>query len=122
MDYTESAATYELSQDLSAITLTDEDKARIYKPWAFSLIIKLNGKKVTHDYLRTKLVNLWKPTESLTLIDLGYDYFTIKFIKEGNMLSVLHKGPWFVNEFYLSLRCWHPNFVPSEAQETFTSL
>lgn len=113
---------HELTHNLTSISLTNEDKDRIYKPWAFSLIIKLNGKKVSHEYLWTKLVNLWQPTETLTLIDLGYDYFTVTFIKEKNMINALHQGTWFVNGFYLSIRRWHPNFIPLEDKETFTDL
>lgn len=118
----ETTTPQELNNNLASISLTSEDKDKIYKPWAFSLFIKLNGKKVAHDYLRTKLINLWRPTETLTLIDLGYDYFTVKFIKEENIITALHQGPWFVNGFYLSIRRWHPNFAPSEAWETFTTL
>ncbi|KAM3382089.1 hypothetical protein P3S68_007662 [Capsicum galapagoense] len=122
MDIMETTTPQELNYNLASISLTSEDKDKIYKPWDFSLFIKLNGKKVAHNYLRTKLINLWRPTETLTLIDLGYDYFTVKFIKEENMITALHQGPWFVNGFYLSIRRWHPNFAPSEARETFTAL
>ncbi|KAK4709048.1 hypothetical protein R3W88_029973 [Solanum pinnatisectum] len=55
------------------ITLSDMDKERIYKPWCFSIIIKLLGKKMSHKYLRRKLSLLWRPSEELILINLGHD-------------------------------------------------
>lgn len=55
----------ELNKSFQAISLTEEDKARIYKPWAFSLIIKLPDKRVNHDYLRRKLTSPWKLSEAL---------------------------------------------------------
>lgn len=74
------------------ITLTDEGKARIQRPWSYSVIIKLLGKKMSHDYLKRRLIALWKPTEEIVLIDLGFDYFIIKFLKEENMHTE-QKGP-----------------------------
>lgn len=38
------------------------------------------------------------------------------------MNAVIHNGPWFINGFYLSIRKWHPNFVPFEATETITAI
>lgn len=43
-------------------------------------------------------------TKELTLIDLGREYYTVKFLKEENMQFSLQKGPWFVNGFYLSMK------------------
>lgn len=69
----------------NTIVLTVEDKARIHRPWSYSMIIKLTRKKVNHAYLKHRFSVLWKPTEELILIDLGNDYFIVKFFKEENM-------------------------------------
>lgn len=79
-------------------------------------------KKLAHDYLKKKLISLWKPIEDLILIDLGHDYYIVKFLKEDNMNTALHKGLWFINGFYLSIRKWHPNFIPFEAVETLSAI
>lgn len=95
-----------------------EYKEWIYRPWAYSVIIKLATKKVSHEYLRKRLINIWKPTKDLVLIDLGFDYYTVKFLKEDNMHTALQKGPWFINGFFLSVKIWNPNLVASEARNT----
>lgn len=77
----------------STIPLTAEDKARIHRPWAYSIIIKLTRKKVNHAYLKHRLTLVWKPTEEIIRIDLGNDYFIVVFLKEENMLTALQKGP-----------------------------
>lgn len=59
--------------DSTFIPLSAEDKSRIHKPWKNSLIIKLIGKKMTHQILKQKLTYIWKPTEDLNLVDLGSD-------------------------------------------------
>lgn len=46
-----------------------------------------------HLTLKQKLQNLWKPTEPLSLIDLGNDFYLIKYQKEEKMNKALHEGP-----------------------------
>lgn len=108
-----------LPQDLGdAINLSEEDKERIYAPWKFSVIVKVFNKKLAHSYLKIKLTELWKPTEPLTLIDLGNDFYVAKFNNPDNMHKDLHEGPWFAIGKFLSVRRWEPNFVPEEDTQT----
>lgn len=102
--------------------LTEEDKARIHHPWAYSVIIKLIRLRVNHAYLKNRLNVPWKPMEELILIDLGNNYFIVKFFKEENMLTSIQRGPWFINGAFKSVRKWHPNFVASEANENFSTI
>ncbi|KAF3646619.1 hypothetical protein FXO37_20358 [Capsicum annuum] len=103
-----------------SIVLTEEEKERIHRPWAYSVIIRLIKIQINHAYLKTRLSALWKPNEELILINLGNYYFIVKFLEEENMLTALQKGPWFINGAFQSVRKWHPNFVASEAMEKFT--
>ncbi|PHU02162.1 hypothetical protein BC332_27413 [Capsicum chinense] len=91
------------SQASDNILLTKDDKDRIHKPWAYSVIIKLTKIKISHEYLKHKLKLLWKPNEEVILIDLGNNYFTVKFMKEENMIIAIQKGPWFINGAFLSV-------------------
>ncbi|KAF3684947.1 hypothetical protein FXO37_01078 [Capsicum annuum] len=104
------------------IVLTEEEKARIHRPWAYSVIIRLTRLRVNHAYLKIHLSILWKPTKDLILIDLGNDYFIVKFLKEENMLIALQRGPWFVNGAFVSVRKWHPNFVALEVMENLIAI
>lgn len=74
------------------VPLSGEDELRIYYPRRLSVIIKLLGKKIFHQVLKCKLIDLWKPTEAFPLIDLGEQYFIVKFNKEENLENVLKKG------------------------------
>ncbi|KAH0636156.1 hypothetical protein KY290_036581 [Solanum tuberosum] len=65
---------------------------------------------------------MWKPTESLTLIDLGWYFYIAKFSKKENMHKALHEGPWFVIGSFLSARRWESNFVPNETMEYHTAI
>ncbi|XP_047264712.1 uncharacterized protein LOC124896885 [Capsicum annuum] len=104
-------------QDMNGqITLSTEDKQRIYWPWRFSVIIKAVGKKFNHQYLKTKLTDIWKIQESFARIDLGKELFTVKFASEEYQKRALQQGPWFTAGTYLSVRIWEPNFVPTESK------
>ncbi|XP_009801431.1 uncharacterized protein [Nicotiana sylvestris] len=107
----------DLQEGIRTIHLTEEDKNRMYLPWRYSLIIKLLGKRIQHQYLKKKLQKMWKPSDNFPLIDLGSDYFIVKFNKEENMVSALQNGPRFINGFFLSLKKWEPNFVASHATQ-----
>lgn len=74
------------------VPISGEDKLYIYYPWRFSVIIKLLDKKILHQVIKRKLIDLWKPTETFPLIDLGEQYFIVKFNKEENLENVLKKG------------------------------
>ncbi|XP_019231542.1 PREDICTED: uncharacterized protein LOC109212363 [Nicotiana attenuata] len=59
-----------------AIVLSSEELQRLYEPWKFSVIIKLFGKRILHQYLKKKLHEHWKPTEQFPLIDLGGQWYS----------------------------------------------
>lgn len=86
------------------------------------MILKVMGKHINHVYLKRRLSLLWRLLEEMTLIDLGNDYFIAKLYKEENANKILPKGPWFVNEFFLSVKRWHPNFVASKATKTHSAI
>ncbi|KAK4710056.1 hypothetical protein R3W88_004569 [Solanum pinnatisectum] len=65
----------------------------------FSIIIKVMGKKISHLYLKNKLSLIWKLSEEIVLIDLGFDYYIV-FYKEENLHKMLQQGPWFINGYF----------------------
>lgn len=105
-----------------SIEPNNDDRERIYQPWQYVVIVKLFVKRITHNYLKTKLVELWKSKEPLTLIDLGCNFYIEKFSKPDNMLKALHGGPWFLTYSFLSVKHWEPNFVLEEATKTLTAI
>ncbi|XP_019257717.1 PREDICTED: uncharacterized protein LOC109235928 [Nicotiana attenuata] len=110
------------SRGIKEITLTDEEKQRIYEPWKFSLIVKLFGKRILHHYLEKKIQELWRPTKNFPLIDLGDDYYIVKFTKRENMEKAFTQGPWFINGHYLSITKWRPNFVANKEKLTVSAV
>lgn len=69
----------ETDVNTDSILLSKDEMHRIHEPWRHSIIVKLFGKRVTHQFLRNKLIELWKSTEPLILIDLRCDFYIVKF-------------------------------------------
>lgn len=47
-------------------------------------------------------------------VDLGNEFFLIKFQVKEDHARVLREGSWFIGGHYLSIRCWEPNFKSSK--------
>ena len=50
------------------------------------------------------------------MVDLGRDFFLLRFLLMKDLELVLKKCPWFIGEHFLSIRKWEANFKSSEAQ------
>lgn len=109
-------------ENSNSITLSKADLESLYAPWKVSIIIKVFGKRLPCVYLKNKLMDLWRPTEPLNLIDLGNDYYVVKFNCLTNTNKVLHEGPWFIAGNFVSARKWESNFVPNSSIITHTTI
>ncbi|XP_019234876.1 PREDICTED: uncharacterized protein At4g02000-like [Nicotiana attenuata] len=109
-------------EDDTFIPISTTDEERLYEPWKYSVIIKLFGRRIAHHLLKNKLIEIWKPTEELPIIDLGSDFFLIKFQQEENMLKALQGGPWFILNHFLSVRKWEPKFIASSTQLIYSAI
>ena len=58
---------------------------------------------------------MWNPCGGMDCIDLGYDYFLVKFKLPEDVDSILLGGPWFIGQHFLAIRQWEPEFKASIA-------
>ncbi|XP_058733532.1 uncharacterized protein LOC131605159 [Vicia villosa] len=56
---------------------------------------------------------MWAKHGSLSIVDLGNDYFTASFANNDDHYRALMEGPWLIYDHYLSVQEWKPNFCPS---------
>lgn len=68
------------------------------------LIVKTFGKTVGFLYLLTKIQTLWNPMGKIDCIDVGHDYFLIRFKLQAYLESILKGGRWFVGSQFLAIR------------------
>lgn len=75
-----------------SITLSLEERNRLYSLWKFSVIIKLLGKNLHHQYLEKKLIDLWKLKENFSLINLGMDYLLLNSQESSSKREYYKRG------------------------------
>ena len=102
-----------LIEGMAEVKLSKETKDRIRAPWSKALIVKVFGRTVGYSYLTFKLNALWKPATRMDCVNLGKDYFLIKFYCADDYDKVLHGGPWFIGEHFLAIKPWEPYFRAS---------
>lgn len=69
-----------------------------------AFIMKVFRKTVEYNFLHAKLLSLWKPSGRLDMVDLGRDFYLLRFTVMDDLEMVLMKGPWFIGEHFLSIR------------------
>nr|POF23677.1 uncharacterized protein CFP56_77213 [Quercus suber] len=102
-------------EDKIRIGFTKEDKIRMRTPWQKALIIKTFGRRMAFSFLVERVRKMWNPCGGMDCIDLGYDYFLVKFELAEDMDAILMGGPWFIGQHFLAIRQWEPGFKASTA-------
>lgn len=46
-------------------------------------------------------------------MDVGHEFFMVKFDQESDRLKVINRRPWMIYDFYLTVRTWTLSFVSS---------
>lgn len=84
-------------------------------PWKDALVIKLLGKSVGYNTMKDWLVRVWKPVAGFEIMDIGNDYYMVKFDEEVDRTKVVEGGPWMIFDHYLTVQSWSPEFVSPTA-------
>ncbi|KAK7250703.1 hypothetical protein RIF29_33302 [Crotalaria pallida] len=84
--------------------LDEKEKERIRRPWKQGLIVKMLGRKIGYKALENRLKQLWVRRGVIDIIDLGYDYFLVKFSNEEDLNEAIVGGPWLLYDHYLTIR------------------
>ena len=100
----------DLPEGLEEVKLMRETKLCIKKPWTNALIIKVYSRALGLGALQSKLNMLWKLVGSLDCVDLGKEFYSVRFSLKEDMDAVLKNGPWFIAGNFLSIRPWEPFF------------
>lgn len=96
------------------ILLSKEEKKRLRQPWKHALIIKMFNGKIGYMSLIKRLKRKWELKGGLTLTDIGHEYFIARFSLLEDYNHVISQGPWMLDDNYLTIRKWVPNFIPDD--------
>lgn len=87
-------------------------------PWRDALVVKLLGKSIGFHTMRDRLTRIWKLTAGFELMDIGNDFYMVKFDIEGDRAKVVDGGPWMIFDHYLTVQTWTLDFISPVAKST----
>lgn len=59
---------------------------------------------------------MWRAQQEFTLIVLRNNFFIARLYNKKDYDVALLNGPWVINDHYLRVQCWIPNFMPKSAK------
>ncbi|XP_074265329.1 uncharacterized protein LOC141587760 [Silene latifolia] len=71
-------------------------------------------KNIGYLSLMRKLQAKWSIKGKLTLTDLTGSYYVARFSSRQDYEFVVTQGSWMIDDHYLTIRRWVPNFVPAD--------
>ena len=77
--------------------------------------MNLLGKNIGFRFLKGRLDKLWCPKGSLQFIDIGNNFYVVRFGDMSDYVNALENGPWMIAEHYLMVQRWRSEFDPFEA-------
>jgi len=95
---------------------------KLRKKWNNSVIVSLLGKNIGFKVLSARVPSLWNLQGDYEVVDLEEGRFLFKFMMQEDYHNVLTDGPWTINNHYLIVRKWAPNFNPLESNRVTTAL
>ncbi|KAK8993152.1 hypothetical protein V6N11_033256 [Hibiscus sabdariffa] len=106
----EEDVTRSLIDGVISIDFSDHIKSLAERSLDQTLVVKLLGRRIGYTTLHTKILDLWKPQQSIRLMDIENDYFLVTFKLCSDYLKALSEGPWTIFGHYLTVQQWSPDF------------
>ena len=76
-----------------AIPLPPHVREKMHAPWKNNLIVKVVGKSFGYKALLLRLTGIWQPKGTISMIDLGYEFFLVRFTQLTDYLTALERRP-----------------------------
>nr|POE91644.1 hypothetical protein CFP56_18596 [Quercus suber] len=86
-----------------AMKFSGSTKMRIRAPWSNAIIIKVFGKIMGYHFLHSRITSMWKPIGRMDCVDLGNEFFLIKYQAKEDHAKVLREGLWFVENYHYKI-------------------
>ncbi|KAI9124767.1 hypothetical protein K1719_004094 [Acacia pycnantha] len=94
----------------------DKEKERLMKPFGRTLVVKLLGRKPSYGFMVKNIRQIWERKGHIDIFDLENDFYLVNFQHTDDYMEALTGGPWVINDAYLNVARWKPEFSPKKAQ------
>ncbi|KAK4285768.1 hypothetical protein QN277_002418 [Acacia crassicarpa] len=84
-------------------------------PWMNSLIIKVLGASFPTYIVRDRINRMWRPKDPLKIVPLSNGYYIVSFSNKEYRDYAFQEEPWMIDDHYLIVQRWRPNFNPWKA-------
>lgn len=95
--------------------LEEKEKERLMKPFGRTLVVKLLGQQPSFGFMVKKLRQIWARKGNIDIFDLANDFYLVSFQHADDYMEALTGGPWVINDAYLNVTGWRPEFNPKSA-------
>ncbi|KAK8494133.1 hypothetical protein V6N12_009730 [Hibiscus sabdariffa] len=95
---------------LISIVFSERVQALAAKNLDLTVVVKLLGRRIGYNTLRTRLLGLWKPTKAFWLMDIENEYFLVMFKSRVDYTKAISGGPWMLFGHYLVVEPWTVDF------------
>lgn len=65
--------------------------------------------------MKARLSAVWKLSSDFKIMDVGYDFYMVKFDAVDDRSKVISGGPWMTFDHYQSVRIWSLEFNAEHA-------
>jgi len=79
-------------------------------PWKDALAVKLLGQGIGFDNMKSNLGTAWNLAGKFDMMEIGNDFFMVKFNSEDGKTKVIDGVPWNICNCYLMVRQWTSDF------------
>ncbi|KAL5765674.1 hypothetical protein ACOSP7_016291 [Xanthoceras sorbifolium] len=100
--------------DGKMMKISESVEKQLWKTWESALLLKNMGRSHTLKFMQAKLTQKWPLVGQWQLTDMEDGFFVARFQLKTDLDMVLTGGPWVINNQYLVVQRWRPNFVPGE--------
>lgn len=67
---------------------------------------QIAGKSIDYQMFCRRVQLLWKLKGVLNILDLGHNFFSVRFGLDEDLEVLLTEGPWIIQDHYLTVRKW----------------
>ncbi|KAK8492814.1 hypothetical protein V6N12_037931 [Hibiscus sabdariffa] len=92
----DSDVTRSMVDGLISIVFSERVQALAVKNFDLTVVFKLLGHHIGYNTLRSRLLDIWKPTKAFRLMDIKNDYFLVTFKSRSDYSNAISGGPWDV--------------------------
>lgn len=93
-----------------SFSFMEKERERLLKPFGQTLVVKLLGRQPSYGFMAKKLCQIWERKGNIEVFDMDNDFYLVSFQHGDDFMEALTGGPWVINDAYLNVARWRPEF------------